>query len=73
MYRCILLIFSFLLFLNLVSIGQPSMKVENGLTWYTSIQEVHELSLKNKKPIFAFFTGSDWCGWCKRLQANVFA
>jgi thiol-disulfide isomerase/thioredoxin len=29
--------------------------------------------LKNKKPIFAFFTGSDWCGWCKRLQANVFA
>lgn len=72
MYRCTLLIFSFLLFLNLVSSGQPSMKVENGLTWYTSIQEVHELSLKNKKPIFAFFTGSDWCGWCKRLQANVF-
>ena len=31
------------------------------------------MSLKNKKPIFAFFTGSDWCGWCKRLQANVFA
>ena len=19
-----------------------------------------------------FFTGSDWCGWCKRLQAEVF-
>jgi protein disulfide-isomerase len=49
------------------------MKVENGLVWYTSIQEVHELSVKNKKPIFAFFTGSDWCGWCKRLKANVFA
>jgi thioredoxin-related protein len=73
MYRSTLLIFSFLLFLNLVSLGQTSMKVENGLVWYTSIQEVHELSVKNKKPIFAFFTGSDWCGWCKRLKANVFA
>jgi thioredoxin-related protein len=73
MYRSSLLIFSFLLFLNLVSLGQTSMKVENGLVWYTSIQEVHELSVKNKKPIFAFFTGSDWCGWCKRLKANVFA
>lgn len=20
-----------------------------------------------------FFTGSDWCGWCHRLQRNVFA
>ena len=19
-----------------------------------------------------FFTGSDWCGWCKRLQSEVF-
>ena len=73
MYRSTLLIFSFLLFLNLFSLGQTSMKVENGLVWYTSIQEVHELSVKNKKPIFAFFTGSDWCGWCKRLKANVFA
>jgi thioredoxin-related protein len=73
MYRITLLIFSFLLFLNLVSLGQTSMKVENGLVWHTSIQEVHELSVKNKKPIFAFFTGSDWCGWCKRLKANVFA
>ncbi len=48
-------------------------KAENGLVWYTSLQEVHEISTKSNKPIFAFFTGSDWCGWCKRLQANVFA
>ena len=73
MFRNTLFLFSFLLLLNLVSLGQTSMKVENGLVWYTSIQEVHELSVKNKKPIFAFFTGSDWCGWCKRLKANVFA
>jgi thioredoxin-related protein len=43
------------------------------LVWYTDINKAQELSTKSKKPIFAFFTGSDWCGWCHRLQANVFA
>ena len=31
------------------------------------------VSLKTGKPIFAFFTGSDWCGWCMKLQAAVFS
>lgn len=43
------------------------------LTWYTDFQEADKLSKKENKPIFGFFTGSDWCGWCKRLQANVFS
>ncbi len=43
------------------------------LEWHTSLQEAHELSQTSKKPIFAFFTGSDWCGWCKRLQYDVFS
>jgi protein disulfide-isomerase len=45
---------------------------KNGLTWYTDINQVYEISNKTKKPIFAFFTGSDWCGWCHRLEHNVF-
>lgn len=57
---------------TLVMSQTTGRKAENGLVWYTSLQEVHELSAKTNKPIFAFFTGSDWCGWCKRLQANVF-
>jgi thiol-disulfide isomerase/thioredoxin len=67
------LILSLVLVFHTSIFGQTSSKVENGLLWYTSLQEAHELSLKSKKPIFAFFTGSDWCGWCKRLQANVFS
>ena len=62
-----------ILFINANVFSQSSAKTaENGLVWYTNLQEVHELSAKSNKPIFAFFTGSDWCGWCKRLQANVF-
>lgn len=44
-----------------------------GLTWYTNINKAHEISEKTKKPIFAFFTGSDWCGWCHRLEKAVFS
>ncbi len=43
------------------------------LEWHTDIKKVQELSKSSGKPIFAFFTGSDWCGWCKKLQAQVFA
>ena len=31
-----------------------------------------ELSVKTEKPLFMFFTGSDWCGWCKKLVREVF-
>lgn len=43
------------------------------LTWLTDINEVNRLSLSTGKPVFLFFTGSDWCGWCKKLQADVFS
>lgn len=43
------------------------------LEWHTDLMKVYEISKKSKKPVFAFFTGSDWCGWCKKLQADVFA
>lgn len=45
---------------------------EQGLEWQTDLLKAHELSQKSGKPIFAFFTGSDWCGWCIKLQKNVF-
>lgn len=42
------------------------------LVWHTDLVTAVQESQKTGKPLFAFFTGSDWCGWCKRLQANVF-
>ncbi len=40
--------------------------------WLVDLDEAYELSKKTGKPIMANFTGSDWCGWCKRLSAAVF-
>lgn len=44
-----------------------------GLTWYTDVIKAQQQSNATRKPIFAFFTGSDWCGWCHKLQKDVFA
>ncbi|MEZ4912054.1 MAG: thioredoxin family protein [Saprospiraceae bacterium] len=40
--------------------------------WLVNIDEAYAISNKTGKPIMANFTGSDWCGWCKRLKASVF-
>lgn len=42
------------------------------LTWHTDINKAIEISSRTKKPMLLFFTGSDWCGWCIRLQNEVF-
>ncbi len=49
-----------------------SPAVEGELKWYVKLENAQAEAKKTNKPIFAFFTGSDWCGWCKRLQATVF-
>ncbi|MEO8254661.1 MAG: thioredoxin family protein [Flavobacterium sp.] len=41
------------------------------LKWYTDVKEAITISNKEKKPLMLFFTGSDWCGWCIRLQNEV--
>ena len=40
--------------------------------WLVDINEAYAISKKTGKPIMANFTGSDWCGWCKRLKYEVF-
>ena len=64
----LIFIFSFV-FLSKSATGQEQ---KNGLTWYTDVNKAGEISNKLHKPIFAFFTGSDWCGWCHKMEQNVF-
>jgi thioredoxin-related protein len=40
--------------------------------WLVDLEEAYKKSQETGKPIMANFTGSDWCGWCKRLSAAVF-
>lgn len=52
---------------------KPAAKKPIQLTWYTDVMKAYDVSKKLNKPIFAFFTGSDWCVWCKKLQMDVFS
>jgi protein disulfide-isomerase len=51
--------------------GSSDSKQAKELKWYTDIKEATKVSNKQKKPLLLFFTGSDWCGWCIRLQNEV--
>lgn len=66
--------FSLLFTLSLLSLdlGAQSEYKATHEGWLTNIDEAYALSQKTGKPILANFTGSDWCGWCKRLSAAVF-
>ena len=39
--------------------------------WFTNVSEALQQSKVSGKPIFAFFTGKEWCSWCKKLEQQV--
>jgi protein disulfide-isomerase len=51
-------------------LGTISLQAQE-LYWETNVNKAIEVSKKTKKPMLLFFTGSDWCGWCIRLQKEV--
>ena len=42
------------------------------LKWHTDVNKAINKSVQTGKPLLFFFTGSDWCGWCIKLQKAVF-
>jgi thioredoxin-related protein len=40
--------------------------------WYTDLDEAKAVAAKENKPLLVDFTGSDWCGYCIKLHAEVF-
>lgn len=38
------------------------------INWLSNYDEAINLSKSTSKPIVLFFTGSDWCGWCSKLE-----
>lgn len=39
--------------------------------WTTDYQAALATAQTEKRNIFLFFTGSDWCGWCMRLDQEI--
>ena len=52
-----------------LTIGSASAKPG----WLTDFKQAEEKAKADKKLMLLDFTGSDWCGWCIRLDREVFA
>ncbi len=60
-----------IIMLVLLVAGSVVVKAQ-GLVWTNNLDKAIQISNQTKKPLLLFFTGSDWCGWCHRLQNEVF-
>ena len=41
--------------------------------WITSYDGALELAKKENRPVLIDFTGSDWCGWCKKMTRDTYS
>ena len=73
MNPAVFLVFLLSLMTTLSCAAQTTAHQTSDLVWHTDLLKAQEASNKSHKPIFGFFTGSDWCGWCHKLQADVFS
>jgi len=64
------IIFSSLVILVSLAFIRPT-SIEN--VWVTDYEEAFIKAKKENKHVLINFTGSDWCGWCKKLDREVFS
>ena len=50
-----------------------SFALAGGEGWMTNWEQAKAKAKAENKPILIDFTGSDWCGWCIKLDKEVFA
>ena len=44
-----------------------------GEHWTDNFSEAQAAAAEGDKDLLLDFTGSDWCGWCKLMDKNVFS
>ncbi|TAN37285.1 MAG: thioredoxin family protein [Verrucomicrobia bacterium] len=55
----------------LILLGATSLRAGEG-NWLTDFTKAKAEAATRKVPILADFSGSDWCGWCMKLDREVF-
>ena len=58
-------------FALICSLAAPSLAGNDG--WLTSLEAAKTEAVKRQVPILVDFSGSDWCGWCIKLDKEVFS
>lgn len=63
--------------ITIISIGYVNAQdstedISHTIQWEHDFKKAQKLSKSTKKPLLIFFTGSDWCGPCKKLVSDFF-
>ena len=53
--------------------GNKDDTKEGEIAWFTNLEKAQEVAQERNIPIFIHFTGSDWCGWCWKLEEEVYS
>ena len=61
-----------IIFIAFIALFSFSTQAQEGLTWHTDMSKATDISIKENKPMFLFFTGSYRVGWLISLQKEVF-
>jgi protein disulfide-isomerase len=61
----------FVIALLVLTAGFSAAGAKSG--WLTDYKQAQEQAKSSKKLMLLDFTGSDWCGWCIKLDKEVFS
>lgn len=56
-----------------ISLATLTSAFAGGEGWLTDMEAAKAQATKEKKDLLLDFTGSDWCGWCIKLNEEVFS
>src|SRR6266436_10212897 len=62
---------AFLPLLALLALSLPAFAAKDG--WIDDLEKAKAQAKAENKKILLDFTGSDWCGWCMKLDKEVFS
>ena len=48
-----------------------ALSAAEDMTWTTDYKAALAQAKAQNRHVFLFFTGSDWCSWCKRLNREI--
>jgi thiol-disulfide isomerase/thioredoxin len=48
-------------------------QIPGQIQWLMNYQQAVGAAKQQSRYILLFFTGSDWCGWCKKMESEVFS
>lgn len=70
--RILTFVFALLICLSVFSQGDSHVTINSSNNWVTDYSKAKLKAERQEKPLLIFFTGSDWCGPCKKLVSDFF-